>query len=77
MKSYSKPEIIFDCFELAENIASCALLDSGESGRYQCAVMIPDAGISIFNLANCAMQPGEGDQICYEVPMEGFNVFVS
>lgn len=77
MKSYSKPEIMFDCFELAENIAACAVLDTNEHARYSCPVTIPDLNLTIFANDECNILPADGPQICYEVPMEGFNVFVS
>lgn len=76
MKSYSKPEILFDCFELSENIASCAAIDSGMA-QYQCPVFVPDLGIQIFTASNCEFEPAEGMQPCYGVPFEGFNVFKS
>ena len=61
MKSYSKPEILFDCFELSENIAACAAIDSGVSGQYQCPINIPELGIIIFTAAyDCEFEPAEG-----------------
>ncbi len=75
MKIYTKPEIVFDSFELAENIAMCELIETG-SARYSCPVVDPESGWTIFQ-ADCSMQPADGEQICYEVPFEDFNVFVS
>lgn len=75
MKSYTKPDIVFDNFELAENIAMCELIHT-ESVRYSCAVVDPETGWTIFQ-SNCSMQPADGEQICYEVPFEDYNVFVS
>ena len=76
MKNYSKPEIMFDCFELSEDIASCAILDTGNSSPYECGVIVPGLGIQIFN-ANCEFQPGEGEQPCSGVPFPDFNVYRS
>lgn len=79
MKSYSKPEIMFDSFALSEDIASCAVIDKGESAQYDCHVVVPDLGISIFNSgnSNCEYQPAEGLQPCYGVPVADFNAFRS
>ncbi len=76
MKSYTKPEIIFDNFELAENIAMCELIHT-ESVRYTCAVVDPESGWTIFPQNTCSHTPADGEQICYEVPFEDYNVFVS
>ncbi len=77
MKHYTKPEIIFDNFELAENIAMCELIETG-SARYACPVTDPESGWTIFTQTNCVQTPEEiGGQICYEVPFEDYNVFVS
>ena len=76
MKNYSKPEIMFDSFELSEDIASCSVIDKGSSAQYDCPVDVPDLGIQIFN-ANCQFQPAEGMQPCYGVPVADFNAFRS
>lgn len=75
MKIYTKPEIVFDSFELAENIAMCELIDTG-SVRYSCPVVDPESGWTIFQ-TDCSQTPADGEQICYEVPFADFNVFVS
>lgn len=76
MKSYTKPEIVFDNFQLAENIAMCELIETG-SVRYSCPVIDPESGWTIFNSTGCSQTPADGEQICYEVPFEDYNVFVS
>lgn len=76
-KNYVRPAIVFDSFELAENIAMCELIASN-TGRFECAVLDPESGLTIFSDLNmCGTTPLDGEQICYEVPMENFNVFVS
>lgn len=77
MKNYKKPEIMFECFELAENIAMCELLDQGTSGRYECPIIDDESGWTVFTETNCSQAPANGEQICYEVPFEDYNVFVS
>lgn len=75
MKIYTKPEIVFDSFELAENIAMCELINT-DSVRFSCPVIDPESGWTIFQ-ADCSQTPADGEQICYEVPFADFNVFVS
>ena len=75
MKHYSKPEIMFESFELSENIASCELI-STENARYSCPVIDDESGWTIFT-SRCSQSPADGEQICYEVPFEAFNVYKS
>ena len=78
MKNYTKPEIMFDSFELSENIASCAYLDTATSGQGECQIIDTETGWVIFTVTNgCSQTPEDGLNICYEVPFEGYNVFVS
>lgn len=74
-KNYVRPSIVFDSFELAENIAACELISSAHD-RYICPVFDPESSLTIFS-DMCTTKPLDGEQICYEVPMENFNVFVS
>lgn len=76
-KNYVRPAIIFDSFELAENIASCELISSNQ-GRYECPALDPESGLQIFSsIGPCTTTPLDGEQICYEIPLETFNIFVS
>ena len=75
MKIYKKPEIAFDCFELAENIAMCELINT-VNAKYDCPVIDEESGWTIFN-SKCSQTPADSDNICYEVPFADFNVFVS
>lgn len=77
-KNYVRPSIVFDSFELAENIAACELISTPQ-GRYDCAVLDTESGLTIFNdpLNGCKTTPLPGEDFCYEVPFEGFNVFMS
>lgn len=78
MKHYSKPEIMFESFELSENIASCELIADTPSMRYSCPVVDEESGWTIFTSGSgCSQSPADGEQICYEVPFEAFNVYKS
>lgn len=78
-KAYVKPQILYEDFELAENIAACELISSTYA-RYSCPVYDTDTGWTIFQEgtgSGCVQTPADGEQICYEVPFEDYNVFVS
>lgn len=76
-KNYMTPQIVYDDFQLSENIAMCELINS-EQNRYQCPVLDAESGWTIFiEGTTCAQSPADGEQICYEVPFENYNVFVS
>ncbi len=77
-KRYVKPKIIFESFELSSSIAAgCALLSTPQAA-YICPVTDPELGFTIFSSESCDMSsPGDNDQICYDVPLAGANVFES
>lgn len=74
-KTYVKPQILFDSFELSQDIAAgCRILSNNQ--EYQCPVYDPELGVSIFT-TQCDMEPVNGDSICYHVPVGDNNVFGS
>lgn len=81
-KIYTKPEIIFDSFELSQSIAAgCELLSSGtrETG---CTVSVPgDFGETLYTFfaeGSCdRYSPAELDSLCYHAPADAYNVFSS
>lgn len=78
-KAYVKPLILYENFELAENIAMCELIASTQV-RYSCPVHDTETGWTIFQEgagSGCVQTPADGEQVCYEVPFEDYNVFVS
>lgn len=77
-KIYTKPQIAYESFELSENIAMCELITSNQE-RYTCSVFDPETGWTIFNssASGCIQTPADGENICYEVPFEDYNVFIS
>lgn len=78
-KSYVKPQIAFESFQLSTSIAaSCALLGS-QSAQYICPVTDPDSGFILFTddvASPCDTAP-VGGSICYDVPVANWNVFSS
>lgn len=78
-KVYIAPRIAYDDFQLSENIAMCELISTNQA-RYECAVVDDETGWVIFSDTtggSCVQTPADGEQICYEIPMENYNVFVS
>lgn len=79
-KTYVKPQIAYESFQLSTSIAAgCALL-STNMARYFCEVTDPDSGFTIFADANyaCDTVPvGGNDSVCYDVPVENWNVLSS
>ncbi len=77
-KTYVKPQIAYESFQLSTSIAtSCALLGS-QQAQYVCPVTDPSSGFVIFNEAPCDTQPvGGNDSVCYDVPIANWNVFSS
>ncbi|MBQ4573076.1 MAG: hypothetical protein IJA80_07345 [Clostridia bacterium] len=75
-KTYIKPQIAYESFQLSTSIASsCALLGS-QQAQYVCPVTDPDTGFSIFTEL-CDVVPANGMTPCYDVPSENWMVFSS
>lgn len=78
-KTYVKPQIAYESFQLSTSIAtSCALLGT-QSAQYVCPVTDPDSGFILFvdDVASpCDTAPVNGS-ICYDVPVANWNVFSS
>lgn len=80
-KTYIKPQIAFESFQLSTSIAaSCALLGS-QAAQYVCPVTDPDSGFTIFAdgaTSACDTVPvGGNDSVCYDIPVANWNVFSS
>ena len=78
-KTYVKPQIAYESFQLSTSIAaSCAFLSTG-AAQYVCAIVDPDTGFSLFAnspVSSCDTVPAN-TKICYDVPTENWNVFSS
>ena len=84
-KAYSKPQILFDDFELAQDIAAgCEAI--ANHAMNQCAWNDPFTGVSVFvkSIDACDITPQENDpevspydSLCYHVPSETYNLFTS
>lgn len=82
-KTYSKPEIMFEDFTLAVNIAAGCEKKINNPSQGACGVPT-SSGETIFTDAVCDYTPGfygqaedQWDGFCYHVPSEGSNIFNS
>ena len=78
-KAYTKPLIVFDCFEINDSIAAgCSFLSSNQA-PYTCPVLDPEFNYTIFSeRPTCqSVPPGGNDSICYNVPVADWSVYVS
>lgn len=78
-KKYISPQICFDDFAVSANIAACELMGSN-SAKYFCPVLDPELGYTIYDKSNggtCASEPQDGESLCYGVPAEDYNVYMS
>ena len=76
-KAYSKPQILFDSFELSQSIAlGCEKITNQAEGS--CVVTEKETGITYFAGTGCMFTPpGPGDSICYHAPDDSTNVYSS
>ena len=78
-KTYTKPQIVYDCFEIADSIAAGCKYFNTNQAPYICPIFDPESEFTIFSdYINCAMTPPHGnDSICYHIPVNDWNVYMS
>jgi hypothetical protein len=78
-KVYTKPEIVFDSFELTESIAAGCSFISSNIAPYECAILDKELNYTIFSdYSMCqSTPPGGNDSICYHVPTADYSVYTS
>ena len=81
-KIYSKPQIVFDSFELSQSIAAgCEYRSNHAYGSCALKLDVPGwEGFTFFTgtVGACmTTPPSEYDSICYHVPTDDKNVFSS
>lgn len=77
-KTYVKPKVYFESFELSANIATgCKLISN--AAQNVCSVKDNELGITYFTGSACnGYNPPDGkDKVCYDVPQANNNVFTS
>lgn len=75
-KTYVKPRVYFESFQLSANIASGCSLKLGHDAE---TCIWQDGVESIFAGTNnlCTLTPDKANNICYDIPTAGLNLFDS
>ena len=79
-KTYCKPQISFEDFELSANIASHCDKSAGPSDIKQCAYEIPGIGkLFLWNYNTCGYKVHTDGQfgLCYHIPLDRCSLFNS
>lgn len=76
-KTYVKPKVYFESFELSANIAAgCEAISN--SAQNMCEIFDKELGVRVFANGVCEWTaPNSGDKPCYDVPQANYNVFTS
>lgn len=76
-KTYVRPEVYFESFELSASIAAgCEAVSN--SAQNVCAIFDKDLGVEVFAKGVCKYTPPNGsEKPCYDVPQANYNVFTS
>jgi hypothetical protein len=75
-KTYSKPQVAFDSFEVATNIAACAQRANLNIG--DCSYTVAGLPVFVSGANGCRFIATDGSYgVCYYVPTEDTNLFTS
>ena len=80
-KSYVKPQVFFEDFQLSANIAGVCGIPTGHAEN-ECQWSISIPGISgnafVTEEMGCGYKPNDGDyDVCYHVPVDANRLFTS
>ena len=87
-RTYTKPEIMFECFSLSTNIAADCEAQAQTYANYSesgCGYLMTDTIVFGTDLTGCQggdnyrqVAPNQAfDSVCYNVPSPNFNIFNS
>ena len=75
-KTYTKPRMVFESFEVETNIAACA--SDARSTQGECMVIIGGMPVFTIDVTGCRFKASDGSYgICYYVPSADTNLFGS
>ena len=75
-KTYSKPQLVFDSFGVAENIAACA--SNARQAQGDCVAYIGNMPVFTNDVPGCRFKASDGSYgICYYVPSADNSLFGS
>lgn len=81
MKTYVKPDLYYENFELSTHVASCALDMPHSKNVNECYVTGEDIGMPeeyhFFSAGPEVCTYGEYEEYCYTNGSEGYNIFNS
>lgn len=78
MRNYIKPLITFESVAVSPRIATSCSLIATNNAAYLCPVIDEEVGWRIFaDYLNCDEVVENNDQVCYDIPLVGSNVFQS
>ncbi len=83
MKAYSKPDIAFEDFSLSTSIADNCSLKTNTYHQWSCGVQFGSMTVFTTEVVGCrqpgsiAVTSGEFNGLCYHVPTNGQNAFMS
>lgn len=78
-KTYTKPELYFESFELSANIATgCGIITKNQT-QNMCGFDQPGVGtLFVEGITVCSYQGADGDNsVCYHVPTSDVRLFTS
>ena len=84
-KKYEKPRFLFESFSMNTNIAGDCETDITNLSKNTCAWEVPASGplVTLYIFTNdvdaCTTKPADGmyNNVCYDVPTSGLNLFNS
>lgn len=77
-RNYSKPQIVYESFELSSNIAASCTVIVNSADIATCAKGQDIGGVTVFgSTANCDYVPEDMDKFCYHVPINDGSAFSS
>lgn len=77
-KTYEKPQIMFDSFELSQDIAAGCEFINGLQAQGVCGYATRDGVVFTELISGCKYtKPDGNNSLCYHVPAENTNIFGS
>ena len=77
-KTYEKPQIMFDNFELSQDIAAGCKIIIANQAENECGYPTRNGDLFTTEISGCTYkQPDLYDGICYHVPVDTSNLFNS
>lgn len=80
-KEYQKPDILFDSFSLSSTIAGSCSFDTNTKSQGDCGVMFGELKVFTSKVTGCRdgviVDSGQFNGLCYHVPTNDKNIFMS